>query len=196
MALHAHSLPIILYLKNTIDELINPLEQYERANWEEGDDTVDGWSTIAVNLFVIGLHFATVDGDLSYDEAAFLFDVNQFLNRYQEDISNLTITQYRDILRNTVRDNSKVVMNLSVPTTVTYLRIYDTTHGTDYAEAAKAMFLRYANTVTKADDRITKEEELALAKFKQILYESDLVTLAAGGDEAGERLHEVTEVQT
>jgi len=196
MALHAHSLPIILYLKNTLDELINPIEQVEWANWEEGDNTVDGWLTIAGSLFVIGLHFATVDGDLSDDEAAFLSDVHQFLERHQEDSSNLTSREYRDILCNSVRKNPQLYMNLRVPPAVTYLRIYDNEHGTDYAEAAKAMFFRYANAVTKADGRITKEEELALSKFKQTLYESDLVTIAAGGDEASERLHKVTEVQT
>ena len=58
------------------------------------------------------------------------------------------------------------------------------------------MFFRYANAVTKADGRITKEEEFALSNFKQTLYESDLVTIAAGGDEASERLHKVTAVQT
>ena len=196
MALHADSLPILRYLKNTIYELINPLEEVEWADWQEGDRTVDGWSTFWGSLFVIGLHFATVDGDLSDDEAAFIADVNQFLHPNQEDISNLTRRQYRDIMRSSVRDNPKLFMNLRMPPPVIYLRIYDNAHSTDYAEAAKAMFFRYANAVTKADGRIAKEEELALSKFKQTLYESDLVTIAAGGDEASERLHKVTAVQT
>src|SRR5262249_19824089 len=195
MALHADSLPIIRYLKSTIDELINPIEQVLWANWKEGDDTVDGWLIIAGSLFVVGLQFALVDGDLSDDEAAFLGDVQEFLQR-EEEISSLTRREYRDILLRPVRHNPQLFMNLRVPSTVTSLRIYDNEHGTDYAEAAKAMFFRYANAVTKADGRITKEEELALSKFKQILYESDLVTITAGGDETSERRHEVTEVQT
>src|SRR5262245_48335633 len=159
MALHADSIPIIYYLKTTIDKLINPLEQVQWVYWKEGDGTVDGLSTICASLFIIGLYFATVDGDLSDDEAAFIADVNQFLDPNQEDISSLTRRQHRDIFRRSMRSNPALFMDLIVPPPIASLRIYDNTYGTDYTESAKAMFFRYANAVTKADGRITKEEE-------------------------------------
>ncbi len=196
MALHADSLAIMRYLKNSFYELIDPIEQVGWAHWEEGDDTVDGWSIISGDTFVIGLHFATVDGDLSDDEAAFLADIHQLLDPNSEDISDLTKRQHRDIMRNSVRNNPELFLNLNIPAAVAYLKIYDNAYGTDYADKAKAMFFRYANAITKADASVTKAEEIALSKFKQILYESDLVPVADGGEDASEGLHEIVESQT
>lgn len=183
MALHPDSLAIMRYLKNTVHELME---------WIEGDHPGPNYFT--ANFGRIGLYFASVDGDLSDDEAAFLWDIQQF---FVPDlpISQFTKRQLRDLSRDSVRDNPEF-LNLYKPEIVTYLETYDPVQGTDYADKAKALFFRFANAVAKADGKVTKVEELALSKFKQTLYGSDSVTVAVGGEEASERFREVIESQT
>ena len=170
MALHPDSLPLLRYLKNTIYELIDPLEQVEWAFWQEGDDTVDGWFTFRASFSIIGVYFAAVDGALTDDEAALLNDVAEFFSP-EEPSGLITARQYGDILRQALRRNPEVYLNLRVPSPVIYLSQYDNTYGTDYAEKAKALFFRFANAITKADGRISPPEEAALAEFKSILFE-------------------------
>lgn len=174
MALHPDSLPLVRYLKSTIYELLDPLEQAQWAGWEEGDDTVDGWATIRAALTVIGVHFAAVDGDLSDDEAALLNDIAEFLNP-EEPAGYISPRQYGDILRRGLRESPEVYLNLRLPPPVFYLAHYDNAYGTDYAEKAKAMFFRFANAITKADGKISAAEESALAQFKAILFEQDII---------------------
>jgi hypothetical protein len=170
LALHPDSLPLLRYLKNVVYELIDPLEQAEWAFWEEGDDTVDGWRTLHGSLLTLGLYFAAIDGALTDDEAAFINDVSEFLSP-EEFEGHLTARQHGDILRKLMRDNPDVYLTLRMPPPIFYLSQYDEAHGTDYAEKARAMFFRFANAITKADDRISPSEEAALAEFKSVLFE-------------------------
>ncbi|HEU4713666.1 MAG TPA: AAA family ATPase [Pyrinomonadaceae bacterium] len=172
MGLHPDSLPLLRYIKNTIYELIDPLEQVEWALWEEGDDTVDGWFSFRAHLSIIGVHFAAVDGAFTDDEAALLNDVNEFFTP-DEPAGELTAREYGDILRESMRRNPDIYMNLRVPTPVLYLSQYDNSNGTDYAEKARALFFRFANAITKADGRITPKEEAALAEFKSVIFEEN-----------------------
>lgn len=177
MALHPDSLPLLRYLKNTIYELIDPLEQVEWSFWQEGDDTVDGWSTFRAYFSIIGVYFAAVDGALTDDEAALLNDVAEFFSS-EETSGYITARQYGDILRKAIQTNPEVYLNLCMPSPVVYLAHYDSTYGTDYAEKAKSLFFRFANAITKADGWISPSEEAALAEFKSILFEEAPVQIA------------------
>ena len=177
MPLHPDSVPLLRYLKNTIYELIDPLEQVEWAYWQEGDDTVDGWATFRGWLSIVGVYFASVDGALTDDEAAFLNDVSDFFYP-DESQGYITPRQYGDILRNAIQRNPDLYLTLRLPSLVFYLMDYDNAYGTDYAEKARAMFFRFANAIIKADGRISPLEEAALAEFKSILFEN---VSAAGG---------------
>lgn len=183
MALHPDSLPLLRYLKNTIYELIDPLEQAEWALWQEGDDTVDGWLTFDASLISLGVYFAATDGALTDDEAAFLHDVSEFFSR-DEPQGYITARDYGNILRNSIRNNPDLYLKLRLPTPVFYLLDYDRAYGTDYAEKAKTMFFRFANAITKADGRISPAEENALAEFKSILFEQDPMNIGSGDYEA------------
>jgi stage V sporulation protein K len=177
MALHPDSLPLLRYLKNTVYALIDPLEQVQWAIWEEGDDTVDGWSSLRAAFSIVGVHFAAVDGDLSDEEAAFLNDIEEFFT--PEESGYIAPRQYREILRQGVREHREIYMELRLPYPVYCLGLYDNSYGTDYAEKAKALFFRFANAVTKSDGKISAAEEVALSQFKTILFEEDAVPLPA-----------------
>jgi SpoVK/Ycf46/Vps4 family AAA+-type ATPase len=180
LAFHPDSLPLLRYLKGTVYELIDPLEQAEWAFWEEGDDTVDGWRTLSSSLSAIGVYFATVDGALTDDEAGFLADINQFFSP-EESEDLLTARQHGDILRSVMREHPEVYRQLELPPPIFYLSQYDNTYGTDYAEKAKAMFFRFANAVIKADGRISPSEKAALAEFKTLLFEEVAVDAGPSG---------------
>lgn len=93
MTFHPDSASMVLYLRNSINELIGPIESV----WKEGDSTVDGRKQISLFLFAIGHYFATVDGDLSDVEISFLADVMEFLTG--TDYSSMPIEVLRPIFR-------------------------------------------------------------------------------------------------
>jgi SpoVK/Ycf46/Vps4 family AAA+-type ATPase len=179
MTLHPDSLAIMRYLKNTIYELIDPLEQVGWAWWQEGDDTVDGWNIVWGSLFIVGIRFSALDGQLSDDEAAFLADVQQAISPNSDDVNNLTPRDHGNMFRQIFNNDPQTFMNWQMPATVGFLQAYDEAYGTDYAGKAKAMFFRFANAITKADGKVTKAEEAALARFKETLYESEPLTITA-----------------
>lgn len=180
MTLHPDSLPLMRHLKGICYELIDPLEESEWAFWEEGQDTVDGWATLRGGIFAIGGYFAAVDGDLSDDEAAMIWDVRSFFDPNDDEQDNIDPRQYRELLRQNLRDHPEILGVLQTPPAMFYLKAYDRARGTDLAEKARTMYFRFANAITKADGQITKEEQSALSRFKSILYEEEEVALQGG----------------
>ena len=176
LTFHPDSLPLLRYLKRTVYELIDPLEQAQWAFWEEGDDTVDGWATLSASLSAIGVYFGIVDGALTDDEAGFLTDISQFFSP-EESEDLLTARQHGDILRSVMRDHPDVYQGLRLPPPIFYLLQYDNTYGTDYAEKAKAMFFRFANAIIKADGRISPSEKALLPSSKHFYLKKFMFTL-------------------
>lgn len=137
------------------------------------NDNVNGWKIVASSLFNVGMHFSAIDGDFSDDEAGFLADVNHFLMPASFDMSHWTKSQHREMFWNLYNDNPESYRTLEMPGAIAFLTVYDRVYGTDYVDQAKATYFRYANAIVKADGRLTKNEEIALSKFKEILYETD-----------------------
>lgn len=77
-------------------------------------------------------------------------------------------------MRRTVRDNFDIFRELRVPMPVVYLQIYDEINGTDYSTQAKSMFFRFANAVAKADGNVSRQEEVALSNYKELLFNYQL----------------------
>ncbi len=126
---------LVNYLVKTIDESIDAIEQVSLAKREGGQETLDGRSLIHRSLWTIGLHFATIDGDLTDDEADFIASAYWVRNRRYQ-------------LRNHIGERIKQYRRpLDVPLAILYLNDYGKAHGGDYADKAKAMFFRFANAV-------------------------------------------------
>jgi hypothetical protein len=148
------------------------VEQVAWSLWQEGDDTVNGWKLLWGNLLHIGLQFSSVDGTFSEDEANFLFDVETFFRPELAEIE-LSGSQNVQIYLSTVLDNPEFYSEIREPTCLFYLRVYDEQYGTDFSEAAKSMFFRFANAVVKADGTITPREQELLTIFKVLLYANE-----------------------
>jgi ATPase family associated with various cellular activities (AAA)/AAA lid domain len=165
---HPESPAILRYLKNTIADLVEPLEQVAWSVWKEGKDTPDAYSMISLELCWIGQHFATRDGDVSSDESGFMNDVEVFFGGKSYD--NLDNHELSEIDQQSYLENLHLHDDLDVPTAVTYLQIYDKYHGTEFATQSKSMFFRFANAISKADGSISDEEKVALANYKELLF--------------------------
>ena len=168
MARHSESSAFNRYLQNTIHDFIAPIEEVAWAQWEEGDDTPDGYDLLRTAFWVISGHFANADGNISDREAAFYQDVAEFLG--DADLDGLTDYHLRESMRRTVKNNPHIFAELRVPTPVVYLQIYDKGNGTDFSTQAKSMFFRFANAVVKADGNVSRQEEIELSDYKELLF--------------------------
>ena len=183
---HADNLTLLEHMKETIGELIEPLEVVVWQTLQARDDAPNVLSVLATDIQMVSMHFLAVTDEISGEETALFRDTCWFFNIDIGDDPSFTVQSQRDILRQVINNNMDTYKNLNAVGSVAALEMYDEQNGTDYSEKAKAMFFRFANALVKADGRISKEEEDALTRFKDILYPP--VALTATGvakDESG-----------
>ena len=168
MALHPDSQKIINDLRNTIEDLIYPIDQIMEMNGLK-NDRIDAPKLIAMSFFDLGMYFSTIDGDFSLREAGFLADVNQVLMP-PSFTSHWTSSQHQEMFLNLYKDDPDSFRTLEVPKPIRFFEVYDAVHDTDYVDRAKAMYFRYANAVIKANGSLTLTEETALIEFKKLLF--------------------------
>ncbi|MGI8668348.1 MAG: AAA family ATPase [Aridibacter sp.] len=177
MASRFTSIPLIWSLRETIHELIEPIESVQlQIHKEEGGDLPDGLELLMGELTMVALIFTNADFNISSDETDLLNDFRRAI--YGDKSRALTSQDYLELCRKFLHIHPKN-RHLSidyVPYSVQHLQIYDREHGTEYAEKAKAMFFRLANAIVKADDAEKSEEMMMLLNFKEILYSSDSET--------------------
>lgn len=102
-----------------------------------------------------------IETETSYTDAEDRMPLDQLRVFYRRTYFGSTAQPYRDFVR-------------EIPIVFAPLQVYDTVHGTSFAERARAMFFRFANGALKADGRITKQEEQQLADLKALLWTSKL----------------------
>ncbi len=166
MSLHINSQEVMAYLKVAIDELVDPIGQARR---ETGALQIrSDFQVVTSGLAATGMHFVGVDGYMTENEADFLADIHHFF----QSSSSFTPDPKSDI-RKRIRANytdPDFRKELEMPEVIELLKIYDSSHGTDYVGKAKAMYFRYANSVMKADGMLSEAKEAALTRFKKTLY--------------------------
>ena len=168
MIRHSDSAAFQRYLKNTVLDLIVPLEKVAWTFWKEGDDTPNGQEIIGGDFFFVARQFAIADRNISEDEAAFIDDIEVFVGFREE--SNLSNQELKQIMLKSITRRSEYYSDLDLPISVIYLKYYDEDYGTDYATQAKTIFFRFANAVAKADGNINQQEQIALQQFKELLF--------------------------
>ncbi len=168
MARHSNSATFIRYLQNTIPALVEPLEEVAWAVWEEGDDAPEAQEMIKAELYFVGRYFANIDGNVSNDEAAFIHDLDVYWGA--ESYRELGDNVLAKAMQRSIKSNPEKYQTLFIPKPVWYLQMYDVRNGTDYATQAKSMFFKFANAVTKADGNVSRNEEIALSKYKELLF--------------------------
>jgi AAA+ superfamily predicted ATPase len=172
------NLELLKYLQETINELLEPLEfaVWEMKLYSEADSAL--W-LFALDLHNTALRFFFAVDNIPEKEAEFFFDfcwyyalkigdgLNQeySLERRCSKFQNALAERQDELI---AREDFKDVPSVRA------LEIYDTQHGTNYAEMSKTMFFRFANSLVKADGKIAREEEIELIKFKNILYSNKI----------------------
>lgn len=170
------NLQILKDLQESINEILEPLE-FALWKMELRPDASSGLSVIRDELNTTSIRFLLASNQISEKEAELYFDFKWFLTITVGDELNQSYSlSYRtELLQSALNSNrenfSSKIENYGVPC-VRSLEIYDAQHGSDYAEKAKSMFFRFANSLVKIDGSITQKEEIELNKFKGILYSS------------------------
>lgn len=168
------NLQILKDLQESINEILEPLE-FALWKMELRPDVSSGLHVVKDELHTSAIRFLLALDQISEKETELYFDLKWFFNNDSGDELNQSYSlSYRTRLvqsfLDTNRENIKSkIENYGVPC-VRALEIYDVQHGSDYAEKAKSMFFRFANSLVKIDGDISRKEEIELNKFKEILY--------------------------
>jgi len=168
MALTPERRKLFAEIKQEVDELIDPLDTVlvdVRIDGEDGPP--EAARLIGIDLWRLGVNLAAIDGSVTVEECQMMYDAERF---FIKDVArDVDVEQYRGRIMD-YYDGDPLFREMSAPSTVDFLRIYDDQHGTNYADLAKAVFFQYANAFVKADGKITAEERGALALFKENLF--------------------------
>lgn len=172
MTRHKDSLAFMKYLQDTITNLMLPLEEMENE--------IKGYSdirfSIGAEILHLGKVFAYADRNITESEAAFIIDINNFLDYEDIDdfltnsVETFDIKYYQNYIYESAAKFSPAD-DLSISEPVEFLQIYDERNGTDFATQAKSMFFRFANMVAEADGTICEKEQILLSKYKDILFD-------------------------
>jgi SpoVK/Ycf46/Vps4 family AAA+-type ATPase len=171
---HNDSLALIQYIRKTIPELLQALQNYQLQYRPPGVESPA--KLIYLGFFSIVLFLGDEAGELSESEFALFREVEKIFRDVE--ISALNPAAYRYLRRRDPAEERRI----SLPA-VYWLQGYDAQQGSDYAETAKAMYFRFANAFIKADGRITRKEKIALSEFKELLYPAG-ISATIGQDDA------------
>ncbi len=162
---HENSEEFIIYLETTIADLLPPLKEMD-----EEMRNIDKFNlySIRFDLQKISETFAYADKKIKKSEAAFITDINMFLNN-EKDYKDFDNKHYQNEIYESVIEYT-FLNYLSVPRSVKYLQLYDERNETSFATQAKSMFFKYAKAVTKADGNICEEEQILLSEYKDLLF--------------------------
>lgn len=172
MARHPNSSELTEYLQSTTAELLEPMEIIIKSVRESRSEIED--AELFLNGFIrqVGLYFANAKGYISKKDAAFIADIEECINT-NSDWKGIPTNYLRDMFQKMVKTND-FLQELEVPLPVILLQQYDNAKATDYAVKAKSMYFRIANSIAKADGKICEKEEIALSRFKGILFDEIL----------------------
>ena len=168
------NLSILRSLKQDIEEISAPLEIAQSEFYMENKDGIqDSLELVMSELTMIVLLLIGTDEDVAPRELELLNDIRQVVYGYE--IPELTSSDYLDLCREFLRIHPERRLTIDhLPSSVRLLRIYDQSHGTQYADKARTLFIHFGEALVKADNNEHPVEAIILANFKDILS-------AAGG---------------
>lgn len=168
MSYHPESSSIVRYIRECYPQFIAPIESVLWAHWETDDDIPDGKNTIWVGFHSLFMSLINIDNDFSIYEVDFFRDIKPIFNDFDDSI--LKSEDMLNIHKNTYEDSKSLFEEISIPSSIIYLDIFDHGNGTNFGQVARTMYFRFANAFIKADGKITIEETRALEKLKDLFY--------------------------
>lgn len=158
-------------LRQSIEELVAPLETaYSEASGESRKNVQNGLELIMGELTMIALLLTNVDLNVATGELALINDIRRAI--YGEGVTLLNSSDYEELCREFLRLYPKRRLTIDhLPSSIRRLLAYDQAHGTEYAQKARALFLRFAEAMVNADKSMHPHESITLLNFKEILYQ-------------------------
>ena len=170
-------LPVLdLYLQEVIPELLNPIQEMLWKYWEPGEEDPDALVYIYIALQHTAILFSSLEGHVSITGALALQKVEQFFRFFAPQLDGIIFFSTSDVndthttMRILLRENKKLHEEISKPYIIALLEEYDCENKTSYASKARAMFLKFANAIIRADGKITLKKTKALTRFFKLLY--------------------------
>ena len=170
MTSHKPNVSLLRSLQESVGDIIEPLRrallEAHQPNRHEALNAVD---LLMGELTMVAMLFASVDVDVTGDELNLLNNVRRAV---QGDAALLLDSgSYQELCRRFLSMYPGRILTIDhVPETIKHLVAYDRANGTQYAEHARALFLRFASAIVTADKTEYPTESISLANFKDILY--------------------------
>jgi hypothetical protein len=163
------NLSLLRALKQNIEELTAPIEAAEIEFYGEDSPTVqNGLDLIMGELTMVVLMLTDQDGTISPNELEFLNAMRHVVHGYG--IPELESDDYWELQRQFLRIHPDRLLTLDhLPLSVRLLDIYDRSHGTEYGDKARKLFIQFADALIKIDENETHFERIVLENFKEIL---------------------------
>lgn len=169
MVVHVNKAGLIQVFKESINELVSPLDTILSQSRQEGDDLPNSLELIMGELTVVALIFMDIDLDISKEEINFLNDFRKSI--YDDKVVHLTAPDYNELCNKCLGIYPHSCLSIdNLPLTIQYLQIYDQKKGTEYAKKAKEMFFRFAAMIARVDGLKDWEEHLILRNYRDVLY--------------------------
>lgn len=162
-------IPIIRLLRARIDELAAPLDAAQAEFYGEHTDRVqDSLDLIIGELIMTVLLFSSVDGIVDNRELDLINDMREVVHGHN--VPRLASHDYKELcglILNTY--STKRFSADHVPISVQVLMSYDKKHGSEYAEKARDLFIRFVDAIVEADNNEHPIETVLLGHFKEVL---------------------------
>jgi hypothetical protein len=165
------NLSILQNLKQTIEELVPPLESEQTEFYGENqEDRQSGLDLLMSELTMMVVVLTNADIEIAPNELELLNDMRQVV--YGDGIPMLTSNDYQGLFEEFLQlyPNKRLTLD-HVPASIRVLRTYDEKHNTGYAARAVNLFIQFGEAVVKADQNQDFTESVLLENFIEILKE-------------------------
>lgn len=187
MTLSPNNTPLIAVLIRTFEELHAPLSASIRSIWRGKESPLDGNTILQNQLILTAQRFVNIR-DCSDTEK----------QRYFEEICKLfklkCSGEMFPVIDQSYFDRNILQQLNRAPASVSYLEEYDARHGTNFADKARNALFQFANLIIKSDGKVTKSEEAALLKFKEMLYPKGSAALRESEEITANKIQEQVKV--
>jgi stage V sporulation protein K len=163
LSLSPGNTPLIAVLIKTFEELHAPLSASIRAIWRGKETPPDGNTILQNQLILTAQRFVNIREGSDIEKQRYFEEIcRRFKLKTKGEMFPVLDQSYFD--RNIQQQLNRV------PASISYLEEYDARHGTNFADKARNALFQFANLIIKSDGKVTKSEEVALLKFKEMLY--------------------------
>ncbi len=189
MSLSPGNTPLVATLIRTFEELHAPLSASIRSVWRGPESPPDGNMILQNQLILTAQRFVNIR-DCSDVEKQRYFE--EICRRFKLNCKG----EMFPVLDQSYFDRHILQQLNRVPASVSYLEEYDARYGTNFADKARNALFHFANLIIKSDGKVTKSEEAALLKFKEMLYPHGSEALKESAeDTANETQEQVKEIE-